>query len=122
MPQALGAVFEYFAAGAGEALSAGAGAGAAGTGAATAAGYVAAGVGAAASIYGGTQAARGINIPPSPILRQASVDEAVQQSGEQQRRRQEVAGGIQSTVGTAGGQAGSILNPTTMAQSTLLGK
>jgi hypothetical protein len=60
-----------------------------------------------------------VNVPPIPnsIGNDMSVDAAEQAA----RTRAEAAGGLNSTVGTSGGQAGAVLNPSTMSQKSLLG-
>jgi hypothetical protein len=84
---------------------------------------VAAGAADVATLYAaGSALSKKPNIPPSPVLPAAQVNEQVQQKENQERQRQAIAGGIQSTVGTPGGQAGQILNPANMANKTLLGQ
>jgi hypothetical protein len=63
---------------------------------------------------------RGINVPPAPQT-QLGTDQSVQQADQQALQRAQVAGGLQSTTGTAGGQAGAVLNPSTLSTKTLLG-
>jgi hypothetical protein len=60
-----------------------------------------------------------INVPPSPQFQ--TQDATVAQAGQQALQRAQAAGGLQSTTGTPGGQAGSVLNPTTLSSKTLLG-
>lgn len=60
-----------------------------------------------------------VSIPPSPY--QPNVDQGALSAEEQERQRLAAAGGLQSTVGTGAGQAGAILNPSTMSQRSLLG-
>jgi hypothetical protein len=62
-----------------------------------------------------------INIPPSPLTPQANIDQSAANAEQQQLQREEAAAGLQSTVGTAGGQAGAILNPSTLSSHSLLG-
>jgi hypothetical protein len=61
-----------------------------------------------------------INVPPVPV-NQMQTDITVQNAEQQQLARREAAGGLQSTVGTSGGQAGAILNPSTLSQRSVLG-
>lgn len=129
-------------------LFAGAGSAAAGAGystaaatAASAGGSAAAGVGAgtaigtaatsvtvseAAAVASGASAlttlAQGnpkVNIPPVPLS--TTNDPTVQETEQQELARRAAAGGLQSTIGTAGGQQGAILNPATVSQRSLLG-
>ena len=60
-----------------------------------------------------------INIPPSPQF--AQTDATVAQAQQQALQRAQAAGGLQSTTGTPGGQAGAALNPTTLSTHSLLG-
>lgn len=60
-----------------------------------------------------------ISVPPAPY--QASVDTGALNAEQEERQRLAAAGGLQSTIGTGGGQAGAILNPSTMSQRSLLG-
>jgi len=83
----------------------------------TAAETAALGIG-ASSLLGGKKPI----MPPSPVLSQQKQDLSQQQVEENAMRRQSIAGGMNSTVGTIGGQAGSMLNPTTMSGKTLLGQ
>lgn len=111
------------AAGAGAGAAAG-GTAAAGAGAAAAGGGVtltgvAAATTAASALYQLSQGGRGINVPPSPQA--AGTDESVQNAEQMQLKRAQAAGGLQSTTGTPGGQAGAMLNPTTLSQKSLLG-
>lgn len=82
------------------------------TGASTAA----TGVSALATLARG---APSINVPPSPQFQ--GTDASVAQAGQQALQRAQAAGGLESTTGTPGGQAGSVLNPTTLSTKTLLG-
>jgi hypothetical protein len=61
-------------------------------------------------------------MPPSPVIPQAQVDQSAQDANQAAQRRQSIAGGISSTVGTTGGQAGAVLNPGNMGSKTLLGQ
>lgn len=60
-----------------------------------------------------------VSVPPMPYT--ANVDQGALNAEQQERQRLAAAGGLQSTVGTGGGQAGAILNPGTMSSRTLLG-
>jgi hypothetical protein len=94
-----------------------AGAGLAGTGV-TASEALAAATGASA-LYTMAQGPKGINVPPAPSF--AAQDSQVQQVEQQTLSRQQIAGGLQSTVGTPGGQAGAILSPSTTSSRAILG-
>lgn len=61
-------------------------------------------------------------IPPSPVIPQPQVDQSAQDAENMSKRRQQLAGGILSTVGTSGGEAGAVLNPATVSGATLLGR
>ena len=89
---------------------------AAGSAVATAAPYVAAG----SALYQLSQGSKGINVPPAPQTG-ATSDQSEVDAQQQQQRRQQAAGGLQSTLGTDGGQAGAILNPTNLGKKSLLG-
>jgi len=106
----------------GAAAGAAAGAGAANSGlfgtGVTATEALAAATGASA-LYTMAQGPKGINVPPAPSF--ASQDQQVQQVEQQTLSRQQIAGGLQSTVGTAGGQAGAILSPATTSSRAILG-
>lgn len=58
-------------------------------------------------------------LPGNPVLPQEKVDEAQANAAAALRRRQAIAGGIQSTMLTGG--SGAPLNPTTLSSKTLLG-
>ena len=89
----------------------------AGTVSAVAAGTSAAvGVASAAGAFGRPKVA-----PPSPVLSQASIDQGQQCAQENALRRQSIAGGLNSTVGT-GGEAGQMLNPANLGSKSLLGQ
>lgn len=90
---------------------------AAGTAAETAAGAVATGV-ATNAIMGGKRPI----MPPSPVQGAQQQDLSVQNAEADAQRRQSIAGGINSTVGTQGGQEGAMLNPGNMAGHSLLGQ
>jgi hypothetical protein len=60
-----------------------------------------------------------VNVPPIP--NQVGNDEQTVASEQAALQRREAAGGLQSTTGTSGGQAGAMLNPSTMSQKSLLG-
>lgn len=61
----------------------------------------------------------GINLPPQPGAVQN--DQSVQNAEQASLKRAQIAGGLQSTTGTAGGQAGAVLNPSTLSTKSLLG-
>lgn len=61
-------------------------------------------------------------MPPSPLQGVQQQDESVQKAEQDAQRRQSIAGGINSTVGTPGGQGGQVLNPGNMSSHTLLGQ
>lgn len=69
-----------------------------------------------------TPGARRPGMPPSPVIPQAQVDQSAQEAENTSRRRQQLAGGLLSTVGTSGGEAGAILNPSTVSGAALLGR
>jgi hypothetical protein len=60
-----------------------------------------------------------VNVPPVP--NQIGNDQQVEATEQQELARRQAAGGLQSTVGTGGGQAGAMLNPSTLSQKSLLG-
>jgi hypothetical protein len=64
--------------------------------------------------------APGINLPPAPHTN-LGTDQSVAQAEQQALQRAQVRGGLSSTTGTEGGQAGSVLNPATLSSKTLLG-
>jgi hypothetical protein len=77
----------------------------------------------AGAVYAGASSlSKKPNMPPSPVIPQAQVDQQTQQAENMARQRQSVAGGINSTVGTSGGQSGQILNPQNMQGKSLLGQ
>jgi hypothetical protein len=92
---------------------------AAGTGAGITAGEVSAAASLSSSIYTLSQGAGKVNDPPAP--NQLGSDATVADAQQQQLRRQQAAGGIDSTTGTSGGQAGAVLNPSSMSTHSLLG-
>lgn len=112
---------------------AGAGAAAAGTGAAAAGTAAAAGgigttlaegaaiASAASAIYGLASGPGRVNIPPSPLVPQARIDQQVENAEQQALGRRQAAAGLTSTLGTAGGEAGAMLNPSTLSSKSLLG-
>jgi hypothetical protein len=61
-------------------------------------------------------------IPPSPQMPADQVDQSVQNANEAAMRRESIAGGLQSTIGTPGGGSGQMLNPANMGGKTLLGQ
>jgi hypothetical protein len=85
-------------------------------GAASLASTAATGVSALATL---AQGSRGINVPPQPG--QVGTDESAANAEQASLRRSQIAGGLQSTTGTAGGQAGAVLNPATLSTKSLLG-
>ena len=62
----------------------------------------------------------GINIPPppSPGIRN---DQQIQDAQQQALKREQVAGGLQGSTGTPGGQAGAVLSPATTSSKSILG-
>lgn len=60
-----------------------------------------------------------VNVPPIP--NQVGNDMETAAAEQQTLQRREAAGGINSTIGTSGGQQGAVLNPSTMSQKSLLG-
>jgi hypothetical protein len=73
----------------------------------------------ASAIYTLAQGRQGISIPPAPgQIQNDAQAQAVQQ---QTLEREQAAGGLQSTVGTSGGQAGAILSPATTSNRSILG-
>lgn len=97
-------------------------AGAAGTGitAATVSEAAAAATG-VSSLYTLSQGPGRINIPPAPYQGTGKIDQQVTSAEAAERARLAAAGGLQSTIGTGGGQAGATLNPATMSSHSLLG-
>lgn len=73
---------------------------------------------ATSSIYTLSQGAGKVNIAPPPSG--LGNDQAVVNAQQDALRRQETAGGLDSTVGT-GSQAGAVLNPASLSSHTLLG-
>ena len=113
-----------FFSGAGASAGAGSVAGAAaGAGGGITAGEVSAGaavLGAGTAAYSALSAKKPV-IPPSPV-NAVSTDQSVEDAQANAMRRQSIAGGLSSTVGTSGGQAGTILNPANMGGKSLLGQ
>lgn len=72
----------------------------------------------ASSLYSLANGPRGVSVPPSP---QVAPDQSVANAEQQELARREAAGGLQSTTGTSGGQAGAVLNPGTVSNRSLLG-
>jgi hypothetical protein len=60
-----------------------------------------------------------INVPPSPSG--VGSDQAVVDAEQKELQRRQAAGGLASTAGTPGGQAGAVLNPSTISNKSLLG-
>jgi len=84
---------------------------------------VAGAAGAAVGVAGQLGAFGGPKLtPPSPVLSQSGVDQGQQAAEQNALRRQSIAGGIDSSVGTAGGQAGQMLNPANMGAKSMLGQ
>ena len=96
----------------------------AGTGGLAGAGITASGVSAAATgasaLYQLSQGGPHVNIPPAPQSA-AATDQAVANAEQQSLQRRQAAGGLQSTTGTPGGQAGAILAPSTQSSKSILG-
>ena len=61
-------------------------------------------------------------IPPQPQMGAQQVDQSTQAAEEAAMRRESIAGGLSSTVGTPGGQAGELLNPQISGTKQLLGQ
>ena len=61
-------------------------------------------------------------MPPSPVQTAEQLGQESQAADLAAQRRQSIAGGMTSTVGTSGGQAGQMLNPINMQSKTLLGQ
>jgi hypothetical protein len=55
-------------------------------------------------------------------MTQQQVDASTEAAEQNAQRRESIAGGIQSTIGTPGGGAGSMLNPANMGGKSLLGQ
>jgi hypothetical protein len=83
-------------------------------------GSILGGVSAGVGIYQAVAGPKKPNLPPSPF-NPGQEDQQVHDAEQAQLKRQQEASGLASTVGTPGGQAGSVLNPTTLTQHTLLG-
>ena len=62
------------------------------------------------------------SIPPTPVIPQQQVDQSAAAAEDTQRRQQAIAGGLNSTVGTADGQAGEVLNVQNTGKAQLLGQ
>ena len=75
--------------------------------------------GAATAVASAPKAPR---IPPSPVIPPEQVDQGAAAAEADARKRQQLAGGIASTVGTSGGEAGAVMNPATMSGHSLLGQ
>lgn len=90
--------------------------GATGAGAAYA-GEAASGLALAGAGYGTVKSTQALlskpnlSLPAIPVLNQQQQDQSQQQVENDARKRSQIAGGIASTVGTSGGQAGAMLNP-----------
>jgi hypothetical protein len=84
------------------------------------AGEVAAAATGASAIYSMSQQGRsGANVPPMPG--QVQNDQQIQATEQQTLAREQAAGGLQSTTGTAGGQQGAVLSPATTSNRSILG-
>ena len=95
------------------------------TTAATAGGLTTAGTiaaSAAASAAAGALTRGNIAIPPNPFMPQAQVDQTTAEAEAAARKRQGIQGGLDSTIGTSGGGAGGMLNPTSLGTKSLLGQ
>jgi hypothetical protein len=73
----------------------------------------------ASALYSMTQSRSGVNIPPAPG--QIQNDQQIQAAEQQTLAREQAAGGLQSTTGTAGGQAGAMISPATTSNRSILG-
>lgn len=96
-------------------------------GAGSAAAGVASGVGVAAGVASvagqlGAFGRRGPIIPPQPQMTPQQVDASTQAAEANAMHRESIAGGIESTIGTAGGAAGELLNPQISGTKQLLGQ
>lgn len=80
------------------------------------------GIGTAALSAGiGNALSKRPSMPPSPVMPQTSLDQQEASAEQAAQRRQAIAGGLNSTVGTPGGQGGSMLDPSNMSGKSLLG-
>jgi hypothetical protein len=73
----------------------------------------------ASAVYSMSQSRSGVNIPPAPG--QIQNDQQNQAAEQQTLAREQAAGGLQSTTGTAGGQAGAMISPATTSNRSILG-
>lgn len=73
----------------------------------------------ASALYSLAKGPGRLNVPPTPGV--AQTDQTVANAEQESLRRREAAGGLQSSVGTPGGQAGSVLNPATLSNRSVLG-
>jgi hypothetical protein len=80
---------------------------------------VAAGAAGVSALHTMLQGRPCISIPPTPGL--ATQDQTVLNAQQQELAREQAAGGLQSTTGTPGGQAGAMLNPSTTSNRSILG-
>lgn len=87
----------------------------------TTAGEAAAVAEGASALYTLSQGPRNPNIPPIGTTGQGQIDQSAAAAAEAERQRLAAAGGLQSTIGTGAGQAGAMLNPSTLSSRTLLG-
>jgi hypothetical protein len=77
--------------------------------------------GAAVSAGLGAALSKRPSLPPSPVIPAEQQNVQVQQTALEAQQRASIAGGMQSTVGTPGGQTGQMLDPSNLGQHTLLG-
>jgi hypothetical protein len=75
----------------------------------------------AAGAYTALSAGKRPVMPPSPLLPQSQQDLSVQDAEANAQRRQSIAGGINSTVGTQGGQGGAAMDQSNSGGKALLG-
>lgn len=71
------------------------------------------------ALYTLAQSKHGISIPPAP--RSVQNDSQVQLQEQQILQREQSAGGLDSTTGTAGGEQGAILGAGTTSNRSILG-
>ena len=74
----------------------------------------------ASALYTLAKGPGSVNLPPSPGVPQ-SQDADIARAGELALKRAQGAGGLQSTLGTAGGAQGAILAPATTSNRSILG-
>lgn len=73
----------------------------------------------ASALYTLAKGSPSMNIPPAPG--QVTNDVQIQNAGQLALAREQAAGGLQSTVGTSGGNQGAILSPSTTSSRSILG-